>query len=149
MARVFSVRWMMDDCDVISGSDDGNVRQWKARASEKLGHTTGRERAKFREAEALKNAYQHVPEIRRILKYVPHNLCCPYLILFVDIANYQRKSRVNSGLLVPKMPHKRGRTKGVGNDPRKRCLKSIHWASLSSLRWNSKVVSIKSFETEF
>ncbi|GIQ89341.1 hypothetical protein KIPB_011780, partial [Kipferlia bialata] len=37
MQRVQCVRWTQDARFIVSGSDDGNVRVWKARAAEKLG----------------------------------------------------------------------------------------------------------------
>jgi WD repeat and SOF domain-containing protein 1 len=37
MQRVFAVKWSVDDLMIFSGSEDGNVRLWKARASESLG----------------------------------------------------------------------------------------------------------------
>lgn len=43
---------------VLSGSDDGNVRIWKARADEKLGIITARERAAMEYRDALKQRWQ-------------------------------------------------------------------------------------------
>lgn len=37
MQRIFAVKYSMDSKYVLSGSDDGNIRLWKADASEKLG----------------------------------------------------------------------------------------------------------------
>lgn len=37
MQRIFCVKYSMDSKYVLSGSDDGNVRLWKANASEKIG----------------------------------------------------------------------------------------------------------------
>ena len=37
MQRIFCVKYSMDSKYVLSGSDDGNIRLWKAKASEKLG----------------------------------------------------------------------------------------------------------------
>jgi WD repeat and SOF domain-containing protein 1 len=37
MQKLFCVKFSMDSKFVLSGSDDGNVRLWKANASEKLG----------------------------------------------------------------------------------------------------------------
>lgn len=45
MQRVSSSLFTADARFVLSGSDDGNVRVWKANASEKLGIITARERA--------------------------------------------------------------------------------------------------------
>lgn len=35
MARIFCVKWSWDNKFVLSGSDDGNVRIWRAKSSEK------------------------------------------------------------------------------------------------------------------
>lgn len=37
MQRLTCVKWSLDDKYIISGSDEMNIRLWKARASEKLG----------------------------------------------------------------------------------------------------------------
>lgn len=37
MQRIFCVKYSMDSKYVLSGSDDGSIRLWKAKASEKLG----------------------------------------------------------------------------------------------------------------
>lgn len=37
MQRVRVVQWSLDNKYIISGSDEMNIRVWKARASEKLG----------------------------------------------------------------------------------------------------------------
>ena len=69
MQRVFSVLYTMDNKYVLSGSDDGNVRLWKARASEKMGVKDYRERAHLEYAEKLKEKFSSVPEIRRINRH--------------------------------------------------------------------------------
>lgn len=66
MQRVFTVRFTGDAKYVVSGSDDANVRIWKARASEPLGRLLPRERASLDYSNALKKKYAHMPEIRRI-----------------------------------------------------------------------------------
>jgi DDB1- and CUL4-associated factor 13 len=37
MQKVFCVRFSMDERYVVSGSDDGNLRLWKAVANDKIG----------------------------------------------------------------------------------------------------------------
>lgn len=37
MQRVTCVRWSLDNRYIVSGSDEMNIRLWKAKASEKLG----------------------------------------------------------------------------------------------------------------
>lgn len=69
--RIFSVQFTMDSKYVLSGSDDGNIRIWKARASEKLGITDWRERQNLEYAESLKERFKHMDEIRRIGRHRP------------------------------------------------------------------------------
>ena len=68
MQKIFCVKFSMDSKFVLSGSDDGNIRLWKAVASDKLGHLTVREKNSREYANALKERYKHMPEIHRIDK---------------------------------------------------------------------------------
>ncbi|XP_062153694.1 uncharacterized protein LOC133861890 [Alnus glutinosa] len=69
MQRVFCVKFSCDASYVISGSDDTNVRLWKAKASEQLGVLLPREKKKHEYHEAVKNRYKHLPEVKRILRH--------------------------------------------------------------------------------
>ncbi|XP_044501362.1 DDB1- and CUL4-associated factor 13-like isoform X2 [Mangifera indica] len=69
MQRVFCVKFSCDASYVISGSDDTNLRLWKAKASEQLGVLHPRERRKHDYHEAIKNRYKHLPEIKRIVRH--------------------------------------------------------------------------------
>ena len=51
---------------VLSGSDDGNIRMWKAKASEKLGIITTRERAAIEYRDSLKQRWKFDPEVNKI-----------------------------------------------------------------------------------
>lgn len=66
MQRVFTVNYTMDNAYIVSGSDDTNVRLWKARASEKLGQLTSREESSMKYRQALIKKYQHLPEVKKI-----------------------------------------------------------------------------------
>ena len=66
MQRVFTVNFTADNKYIISGSDDTNVRLWKARASEKIGQTTAREEKSMQYRKTLIKKYQHMPEVARI-----------------------------------------------------------------------------------
>ena len=66
MQRVFTVKFTGDAKYVVSGSDDTNVRLWKANASEKLGRELPQERAANDYRNTLKKRFAHMPEIRRI-----------------------------------------------------------------------------------
>ena len=56
----------MDAKYIFSGSDDGNVRLWRANASERSTILTARERQKLEYNQQLKEQFKHMPEIRRI-----------------------------------------------------------------------------------
>jgi WD repeat and SOF domain-containing protein 1 len=66
MQRVFTVQYSMDNTFIISGSDDSNLRLWKARASESLGQKTAREEASLQYRGALIKRFQHLPEVKQI-----------------------------------------------------------------------------------
>lgn len=68
MQRVFTVNYTLDHKFIVSGSDESNVRLWKARASEKLGQLNPREEAATRYRQALIKRYQHLPEVKKIHK---------------------------------------------------------------------------------
>lgn len=66
MQRVFTVNYSMDNTYIVSGSDDTNVRLWKARSSEKLGQLTPREESAMQYREALIKKYEHLPTVQKI-----------------------------------------------------------------------------------
>lgn len=69
MQRVRVVQWSLDNKYIISGSDEMNIRVWKARASEKLGMLSTREKASMNYNEKLKEKFIHHPQIRRIARH--------------------------------------------------------------------------------
>lgn len=68
MQRVFCVEYTRDTQFVLSGSDDGNVRLWKAQASKQMGRLKPREEAAMHYRQALVQKYSHTDEVRRITK---------------------------------------------------------------------------------
>jgi WD repeat and SOF domain-containing protein 1 len=73
---------------VISGSDDGNVRIWKAKASDKLGIITARERAAMEYRESLKERWGVDAEVNRVMRYAPN------LVSFSLTHTYRSSERV-------------------------------------------------------
>ncbi|KAG1363408.1 DDB1- and CUL4-associated factor 13 [Cocos nucifera] len=69
MQRVFCVKYSCDGSYVISGSDDTNLRLWKAQASEQLGVLLPREQKKQEYLDAVKERYEHLPEVKRIVRH--------------------------------------------------------------------------------
>jgi WD repeat and SOF domain-containing protein 1 len=69
MQRVMTVLYTQDDKFVVTGSDDSNLRLWKARASEPVGlQLTPREEAAMQYRAALIRKYQHLPEVKHIYR---------------------------------------------------------------------------------
>ncbi|KIY49703.1 WD40 repeat-like protein [Fistulina hepatica ATCC 64428] len=68
MQRVTSSIYSADARFVLSGSDDGNIRIWKAKASEKLGVITARERAAMEYRDSLKERWKMDKEVGRIAR---------------------------------------------------------------------------------
>ncbi|KZP21284.1 WD40 repeat-like protein [Athelia psychrophila] len=68
MQRVSSTLFTADARFVLSGSDDGNLRIWKARAAEKLGIVTARERAAMEYRESLKKRWAVDATVGKVLR---------------------------------------------------------------------------------
>jgi WD repeat and SOF domain-containing protein 1 len=69
MQRIFAVHYSADNKYVLSGSDDTNIRMWKARANEKLNALLPREQLKQDYNDKLKEKYQFAPEVRKIARH--------------------------------------------------------------------------------
>lgn len=69
MQRVFSVCFTTDLRYILSGSDDTNIRLWRANALERAGVKSSRERSKLNYDEKLKERYKYMPEVRRIARH--------------------------------------------------------------------------------
>ncbi|CAG0917560.1 unnamed protein product [Notodromas monacha] len=76
MQRVTSVAWSKDARFLFSGSDEMNVRMWKARAAEQMGARRPRQEAAADYAEALREKFAAHPEIKRIARHrqVPNHV---------------------------------------------------------------------------
>lgn len=69
MQHVICVKWSSDSKYILTGSDEMNIRLWKAKASEKLGVLSQREKASLDYSEKLKEKFQHHPQVRRIARH--------------------------------------------------------------------------------
>jgi Sof1-like domain len=68
--RVSSSIYSADARFVLTGSGDGNVRIWKAKASDKLGVITARERAAMEYRESLKERWKVDSEVNKVARSV-------------------------------------------------------------------------------
>ncbi|XP_010794749.1 DDB1- and CUL4-associated factor 13-like [Notothenia coriiceps] len=69
MQHVICIKWSADNKYILSGSDEMNIRLWKANAAEKLGVLAPRERQAANYNQKLKEKYQHHPQIKRIANH--------------------------------------------------------------------------------
>jgi len=69
MQRIFCVQWSADNKYVLTGSDEMNIRLWKADASEHLGTQSARERNATKYNAALKDRFKHHPDLKRIARH--------------------------------------------------------------------------------
>lgn len=67
---MFSTAFTADARFVLSGSDDGNVRIWKAKASDKLGVINARERAAMEYRDTLKERWKMDGQVGKIARWV-------------------------------------------------------------------------------
>jgi WD repeat and SOF domain-containing protein 1 len=67
--RINSILYSMDSKFIISGSEDTNVRIWKANASESITPLLPREKLKLAYNEKLKKKYKYNTEVKRILRH--------------------------------------------------------------------------------
>ncbi|PHH88265.1 hypothetical protein CDD83_7766 [Cordyceps sp. RAO-2017] len=70
MQRVTAARWTADARYLVSGSDDGNVRLWRARAADRPAAVrSARHRQALEYGDALVARFAHLPELRRIRRH--------------------------------------------------------------------------------
>lgn len=69
MQRIFCVQWSADASYILSGSDETNIRLWKANASSKAGKLRPRERVALNYAGKLRHRFRFHPQIRRISRH--------------------------------------------------------------------------------
>ena len=69
MQRIFCVQWSADASYILSGSDEMNIRLWKAEASSKTGKLRPREKQALHYAAKLRHRFRFHPQIRRISRH--------------------------------------------------------------------------------
>lgn len=69
MQRIHVVKFSTDSKYILSGSDDYNIRLWRSVANDRAKIKSSRERSKLEYDEALKQRFQHMPEIKRISRH--------------------------------------------------------------------------------
>ncbi|CAE8615955.1 unnamed protein product [Polarella glacialis] len=69
MGRVLCCHFTQDSRFVLSGSEDTNIRVWKAKSDQKLGMQTPREKRSEAYRETLKTKFSKMPEISRIKRH--------------------------------------------------------------------------------
>lgn len=80
--RVTSTIYTADARYVLSGSDDGNVRIWKAHASEKLGIVTARERAAIEYRDTLKERWKMDAQVGKVSRYVCEGSFSRHIVIY-------------------------------------------------------------------
>jgi WD repeat and SOF domain-containing protein 1 len=68
MQRIFAVKFTADNKYVLSGSDDTNLRLWKARAADLIGNVLPRERNAREYRSKLVERFAHTPQVRAIAR---------------------------------------------------------------------------------
>ena len=79
---------------MLSGSDDGNIRLWKARASEKLGVVNTREKAAMEYRDSLRERWKMDAEVGRLSRYAQAQPAKPSRLLYAYLALPLRNRRI-------------------------------------------------------
>lgn len=69
MQRLTCVAWTKDNKYILSGSDEMNIRIWKAKAWEKLGPMKDRQKSALNYNEKLKEKFGSHPQVKRIARH--------------------------------------------------------------------------------
>ena len=68
MAKVTAVRWSLCNTFIYSGSEDANVRVWKADSSKPLRALRGPEQGQFDYMRSLAERHAHTPDVHKVLR---------------------------------------------------------------------------------
>jgi WD repeat and SOF domain-containing protein 1 len=66
MQKIHTLNYTADNKYIVSGSEDTNLRLWKANASEKIGQKSAREEKSIEYRQALIKKYEHMPVVHKI-----------------------------------------------------------------------------------
>ncbi|RWS23803.1 ribosomal processing protein-like protein [Leptotrombidium deliense] len=116
MQRLTSVIWSLDNKYIYCGSDEMDIRIWKANASEKLGPSMHREEAAFQYQNKLKEKFAQFPEISRISRnrHVPKHVYHSQKEKRAMLQSRKRKEANRRAHSKPgSMPYKSERTKHI------------------------------------
>ncbi|OMJ10041.1 DDB1- and CUL4-associated factor 13 [Smittium culicis] len=118
MQRVFTTKFSCDNKFILSASDDGNLRLWRAQASQRVGSKSNRERSKLEYMDTVKSKFSHLPQVRKILRQrnLPRDIRKATLTKRDMIAS--RKTKENNVRAHSKpgaVPFKSERTKNILN----------------------------------
>jgi WD40 repeat protein len=114
MQRVTSTIYSSDARYVLSGSDDGNVRIWKAKASDKLGVITARERAAMEYRETLVKRWAVDKDVGRVQRFVHSSFLSKIVshCLSTGLVTYQKPSTKLANSSTPCSRHAVSRKNG-------------------------------------
>ncbi|EED90876.1 hypothetical protein THAPSDRAFT_269352 [Thalassiosira pseudonana CCMP1335] len=120
MQRIFCTAYTLDHKFILSGSDDTNIRLWKARSSEKMGQLSAREESSLQYRQALVQKYVHLPEVKKIAKArrVPK-----FIKKQTEMERVQKEKRRRKEGNVVK--HSKPGTKGFTDDKGKSVVKTV------------------------
>jgi WD repeat and SOF domain-containing protein 1 len=94
MGRIFSINYSVDAQYIISGSDETNIRLWKAQASQSLGVDKARDERKKLYNDTIKRRFAHMPELRHIAhnNHVPKSVKKAKSIEHIQKTSERRKT---------------------------------------------------------
>lgn len=102
MQRCFSCRFSLDSHFVFSGSDDGNIRLWKSRASQVLGVLPPKQKRSLEYNRALLKKFGNMEEVRKIsTKRILPKLLFKETKKLLEMKEAQRRKKIrmkNAGL---------------------------------------------------
>ena len=90
MQQINAIMYSMDSKFIISGSEDTNVRIWKANASESMKPLLPREKEKLAYYDKLNKKYKYNHEVKRILR---HRHLPKFIVKKKKIRHIQKESK--------------------------------------------------------